>query len=412
MDYERALISKMAQTMGVESLMAHGIETGHFDTKVHQDIYTYSVEHTKRHRTPPSFDLVRSKFPDYGFDSVPDAMTAVLEEFTKQVKRRIAIEEGRELMKAIDDPTRVGKIEEVWAESARRLMQVVPAPSISRFSEMPKRIELYRQLLRTGQLPGIAMGIPAFDQRTLGIQLHELVTIAGWQGTGKTTLGLYVTFQSYIQGKTPMIISLEMEAEALFRKFDVMATNLEYHAVKAMQLGEGDIKKWEQWAERASTAANDIIIIDDIKSCTVDAVHGSIVRYAPDITLVDYVSLMDAPKHASGSMWEKLTHITGGLKQSARTMKTPIVAIAQTNKDSYEGGADLSNISYSRSIGQDSDLVFGLHQTPDMRQNNQMEVRMLKNRDGARCEAKMHWNMARMQFREWGPSDSFGAPGA
>src|SRR5690606_12916251 len=117
-------------------------------------------------------------------------------------------------------------------------------------------------------------------------------------------------------------------------------------------------------------------------------------------------------KHASGSMWEKITYITGGLKQVARTLRIPIIAIAQTNKESYDSGADLSNIAYSRSIGQDSDLVFGLHQSTEMRENDKMEIRMLKNRDGARCTTEMKWKMSTMEFREWSPSDSFGQPGA
>ncbi len=410
-DCERALVGKFVAGLQTEALMGKGIEVEHFETKAHQGIYTFCTAHVRQYRTPPSFEAVRAKFPDYGFDVTNDALEFLVDEFVKKTKRRIAIEELRLLGKVIDDPDRVGQVDEFWAESARRLMQVVPSASTSRFSDMYKRIEAYRKMLKTGVIPGIPMGIPQFDLRTLGIQRHELVTIAGWQGTGKTTLGMFTSFNAYLVGRTPMIISLEMEGDALLRKMDVLATNLEYHAMKAIKLAEGDITQWENWAARAQMASNDIIIIDDMRKCTVDSVHGAMVRYQPDIVLVDYVSLMDAPKSASGSMWEKITHITGGLKQSARTLGIPIIAISQTNKDSYQAGADLSNISYSRSIGQDSDLVFGLHQTPDMREAKQMEVRMLKNRDGQRTDVILHWDMAHMRFREWTPADTFGKPG-
>jgi replicative DNA helicase len=410
-DVERQLISKMVASQQVEKLMGDGVEPTHFEKPEHQKIWTYCADHAKKYGTPPSAAMVKHEFPDYGFDVVTDSLQALFDQFVVQVKRREAISEGRQLMKAIDDPSMVGRIEEIWAESARRLMQVVPGATASRYSDMAKRIQLYKEMLKTGEVPGIPMGIPAFDNRTFGQQPHEMATIAGWQGTGKTTLGLFNMRNAYVhKQKTPLIISLEMEADALFRKFDVMETNFDYHAMKALKLDDKALERWEKAAARARDAKNDIIVLDDMRKCTVDTVYAAMVRYSPDIVLVDYISLMEAPKHASGSMWEKITHITGGLKQAARGLKIPIVAIAQTNKESFESGADLSNISYSRSIGQDSDLVFGLHQTPDMRENKQMEVRMLKNRDGGKCTALMRWEMDTMSFREWNPGDSFGPP--
>lgn len=356
-NWERAVISKCCQNMAVETLMGRGIAVDHFEDRQCREIYAFCVEHVKKYKTPPSFDLVRSKHPDYSFDIVTDAMDAVLDGFTALVKRRTAIEEGRELMKALDDPLQIPRIEEVWAESARRLMQVMPSAEISRYSSMEARMELYKRMLKEGKPPGITMGISAFDQRTLGIQQHELVTIAGWQGTGKTTLGLYTMFEAYKQGKKPLIISLEMEAEALFRKLDVMATHVAYHEMKSLQLDGASMKRWEKEAERVSAAPNDIIVMDAMTRCSPESVHAAMVRHDPDIVLVDYVSLMDAPKQASNSNWEKITYITANLKQIARSLKIPIIAVSQTNKESATDGATLTNISYSRCVPLDTEIL-------------------------------------------------------
>jgi replicative DNA helicase len=177
-----------------------------------------------------------------------------------------------------------------------------------------------------------------------------------------------------------------------------------------MELSEPDVKKWESAAEKASRASNDIIILDDLGRCTVDRVYAEASRWKPDLLAVDYISLLTAPKSAGNQVWERVTYITRELKLLARTLRVPIIGIAQTNIGGASDGATLENIAYSRSVGQDSDLVFGLKDDKEMRANNKMVVRMLKNRDGRLCETEMLWNMERMDFREWkGQVDLFGA---
>lgn len=170
---------------------------------------------------------------------------------------------------------------------------------------------------------------------------------------------------------------------------------------------------WEEAAERVQQVPNDIIAIDDIAHCTVDHVYAKTVKYEPELVTVDYITLMDTSRSAGQSMWEKVTYITQALKQQTRSLKIPMIGIAQTNIDSAEEGAALQNIAYSRSIGQDSDLVIGLHQNQKMREEMQMEARLLKNRDGSVKNTHLLWDMERMRFRPWNEvTDIFNRPGA
>jgi replicative DNA helicase len=233
-----------------------------------------------------------------------------------------------------------------------------------------------------------------------------MISIVGWQNTGKSTLMQWLFFNAYLQGKTPMIISLENSAAELQMKFDAMAIGTSYKSIRACKLPNSLRKQWREYAARADKAKNEIKVVDDVgRSCTVDTVFSMIERYQPDICAIDYVSLMNVPQKHSAN-WEKITFITNNLKQIVKATGCPIVAIAQTNIESATEGAKLENIAFARSIGADSDIVMGLNQTDDMRAKCQMEVRLLKNRQGAKMNADLFWSMEDTVIRPWTPEDT------
>jgi replicative DNA helicase len=409
MDAERLVLSKAIQTGKLEKLVGKGVSTEYFYGKECQEVWDTCVSHIRKYKSSPSLDAVRQKHPDFSFELTSDTFDYVYDNFVKQAKRRTAIEGLRQLAKAVDDPERITNIDEEILLLGGELARMFPEGSAARFSEMEKRIALYEERKASGVTAGIPFGIAAIDEITQGIQSHEFITIAGWQGTGKSTLGLHICFSAYLAGFTPLVISLEMESEAIFAKLDTMATNFKSRALSKLELGEGDVKKWREWAERASSASNDIVVIDNIERATVERVHSIAEQYSPDLLVVDYISLMETP-NSHGAMWEKVTYLTQRLKAIARDpAMPPVIGIAQTNASSVDEGAKLETISYSRSIGQDSDIVLGLYQDKEgkMKSRHEMEVRVLKNRRGEIADTKMYWNPSVGEHREWQLSDMF-----
>lgn len=411
MDAERSLISKILTTGQIESVVSRGVATDHFAQEDCRDVYDTMIAHLLKYRAVPSTNVIRTAHPEFGFDVVTDPLDYIFDEFVKGLKRRKAIESGRRLMQAIDNPEFVATIDEIFLEEARHLTQLLPSPKVAYYSKMFERIDDYKASVDAGETPmGITFGVPVFDEATYGIQSHEFVVVAGWQGLGKSTLAQHMLYNAYLEGKTAMIISLEMESSALLRKWDVMSTQIEYKRLKSLALGREDLDKWEKAAAKAAKAKNDIIILDDLgRNCTVEKVYSEIVRYKPDIVCVDYITLLSTPSHAGQAIWEKVTWLTREFKAMCRSLCTPVIGIVQTNIGSVESGATLDTIAYSRSIGQDADIVLGLHQDKDgkMHAQKKMEVRLLKNRDGEKTQVDMFWNPAKMEFREWRPADMF-----
>lgn len=406
MDYEKALINKVCQTGRLQDLMLLGVGVTHFEDETHQNIWSFMTDHLKKYKQPPSYTTVRQQFPYHDFEIVDESIVYLQEQFFKQIKRRSAIDAIRDLASAVDDEEQVGQIDELFLEQSRRLAQTFPSTSVARFSEIDRRIEEYE----TGEeyARGIKMGIPAFDDITLGIQSHEYVTISGWSGTGKSTLAQWALYNAYIHGETPMLISLEMESRNLLRKWDTMATNFNYQRLKEHKLNDNELERWKKKAIDINKKENDIIILDQVYKCTVDRVYAEMVRWKPSIVCIDYISLMDTQRASGNSNWEKIMYLTQSLKQISRTLKIPIIGVAQTNRDSATSGAKLDNIAWSVAIIQDSDIVIGLHSDEEMKKNKQMEIRMLKNRDGMTLDTTFKWDMETMSFHPWTLKDEFG----
>ncbi len=407
MDYERKLINATAQRSNVESLLLDGISEAHFEDEENVAIFNFMTDHFRRYKTSPSLDVVKEEFPNHLFETESDTLQFLKDEFLKVVKRRYAMQAIWDLAEAVDDKELVGDIDSLFLEKSRELAQIVPVTQLSKFSDMDKRILAYE----SGEevYDGIQMGIPDFDFLTSGIQPHEYVTISGFSGTGKSTLAQWMLFNAYMQGKTPMYISLEMEAKALLRKWDTMAMNFEYQRLKRQRLSEEDLARYKEKATAVRDAANDIIILDDVAGCTVDRVYAELTRYQPDILCIDYITLMDTPRSAGGTqMWEKVVTLTRQLKQTSRTLGIPIIGVAQTNRSGYQTGAQLDNIAFSQGIVNDSDIILGLG-APDeeSKKNNKMTVRLLKNRDGRVEETNLLWKMETMEFGPWKDAYAF-----
>jgi len=404
-DTEKLLIDKIAHTGSVDKILIAGIDEEAFKKEEYRDIFLFIVAHFRRYKVSPTLQTIKEKFPEHLFEISQDSLDYLKDELINSIKRRAAMDALYDLAESIDDPEQIPIIDYLFLEKARELTQLSPGSIYSSFKDMDKRIEEYEKGDIFNQ--GIEMGIPEIDFLTSGIQPHEYITIAGYSGTGKSTLAQYVLHNSYMQGKTPMYISLEMEAKALFRKWDTMTVNFEYNRLKRGTLHQNDIDRWREAAEIIRAGENDMIVLDDVRGCTVDRVYAELTRHNPDLLCIDYISLMDTTKSQGTQLWEKVTNITQQLKQISRSLKIPIIGVAQTNRSGYNDGARMDNMAFSQSIVNDSDIILGLHQDEEMKESKKMELRLLKNRDGQTAECNLLWKMKTMEFKPWTETYAF-----
>lgn len=403
MDIERALLGKALHAGQLEDLVTRGIEVDHFSSGECREVFDSALDHLRKYQVPPSVDAMRDEHPDFVMELTTDSTDFLIDKFVNQVKRRKAIQLGEAYAEAIEDPDQVGNIEEVAMEMATTLMEIVPQPRIGRYSESDERREEYNRKKEAGEeeIWGLKMGVPSIDNLTMGLKPSELGVVVAWQGVGKSLFMQNWAWNMYLQDRTPLYISLEMSKEELYERWDAMAMTVEHHALISCTLPDADVERWEEVAQKAreTRAERDILVIDDLGSCTPDRVLAETRRYQPDAVFVDYLELMDSPRN-NDQGWREIDMIGRDLKRNARVLKTPVVVAAQTNIGDGGQGPTLSNISY-KSTGKHANIMIGLHRDEEMEARKKMEVRLLKNRRGrGRTTTEMHWNPEIMEFRE------------
>lgn len=408
MDYESRLLSKAVQSGGLENLIASGISLRHFNNPQNEELWGYLLNHVDKYKTQPSFEEVKDNFKDYEFEVVTDSFDYVKDKFIAQLKRREATAALFDLGEIIDSNNHdeLMNIDELFLDRSRDLANILPTTKAAKFSSMKDRIAQYKRDQELGVQNGMPFGIPSLDKYTLGLMDYEHVVVAGPTGLGKTTLGLYLQLNHFFAGYTPMIISLEMSDEEIYKKLDGMAADLKQQAIQAMTLGEDEMGRWEAMADKIDRLENDIIVID-VDNATPEKIYAEASRWNPDVIMVDYIQLLDAPRHIKES-YKQIGHISKQMKRIARQLKIPVYGLSQTNSESFTEGAKLGNVSESRAITHNADIVLGLHQDEEMEPIQKLELRILKNRRGqARKKIQMLWDHENSDYREWKPEDEF-----
>ena len=135
------------------------------------------------------------------------------------------------------------------------------------------------------------------------------------------------------------------------------------------------------------------------------------------LILVDYLTLMK-PETPSGNRVEDVSQISRGLKQLARELNVPLIAVSQLNR-AVEARPDkrplLSDLRDSGQVEADSDAVLMLYRDdyydPDSERPGELDIIVRKNRQG-RLGAITTEIDSRLRYRELNKAaPSLGADG-
>ena len=130
----------------------------------------------------------------------------------------------------------------------------------------------------------------------------------------------------------------------------------------------------------------------------VQALAAKIDRLRPDIVFLDGLYLMRDDRGEIG--WAGITNITRDLKQLALRKQIPIVVTSQLNRGAANRRASLANLAFSDSIGMDADVVIALFQDQQLRDDDKLIVKLIKQREGFQLEFTIRWDLSDMVFDE------------
>ena len=352
--------------------------------RTHNDIWTFIRNYFEHNSATPPLDLVVDKFRDFqpiqGIGAtkhhLEELQTEYLNDSLKDIIRTAASDvqsgNGNE---ALDNL--ITKTSELKKNtSAIRDIDVTDLESAIAYFENVKEQKALG-------ISGIKTGLPGFDNYLpAGIMPGQLGVFLAYPGIGKSWLALYFAVQAWKQGKSPMIISLEMsETEVRNRVFTIMGEGLWSH--RKISNGEIELDMLKSWHAKNLAGKPEFHIIsnDQGGEITPSVLRGKIDQYKPDFVIVDYLQLM-SPNQKADNETVRMKNLSRELKLMAIGEEIPLIAISSATPDDVN---DLSSVptlgqtAWSRQIAYDADWVLALGRATN---SDVIECAFRKNRNG------------------------------
>ena len=359
---EARVISALLEDKQMHVLLQANVENL---LRTHNDIWNFIRLYFENNGSVPPVSLVVEKFRDFqpvaGIGAtkhhLEELQTEYLNDSLKDILRSAAGEvQGGEGTKALDEL--ITKTSELKKNtSAIRDIDATDLESaIAYYENVQKQKE-------NGQL-GIKTNLPGFDNYLpSGIMPGQLGVFLAYPGIGKSWMALYFAVQAWKQGKSPLVISLEMsETEVRNRVFAIMGEGVWSH--RKLSNGEVELDMLKSWHKNKVEGRPEFHIIsnDNGGEVTPSVIRGKIDQYKPDFVIVDYLQLM-SPNQKSDNETVRMKNLSRELKLMAISEEVPIIAISSATPDDVKdlsSAPTLGQTAWSRQIAYDADWVMAL----------------------------------------------------
>jgi len=277
--------------------------------------------------------------------------------------------------------------------------------------------------LRDGKsLLGNTTGFADLDKQTTGWHPGELTILAARPGVGKSAMASSMILNMTTpprdgSGELPDAVyfhSCEMPREDIALRMVCSLASVEFKKLRLNQLVRTD---WDRLFAAVADLARRAIFVDDKPAVTVAEFRSNIRKIKREIeqgrvkakelvlAAVDYLQLM---KGEQGQGREReIASLTYGLKNTAKTEKVPVLALAQLNRDvERRTGAkgkrpQLSDLRESGAAEQDADNILFIYREGyyDKEANNEGEIIIGKQRNGPTCTVLVAFDGPTMTYK-------------
>ena len=284
--------------------------------------------------------------------------------------------------------------DEALDEAERAIFEVSQSRSTGDFQTIATVIDRFFDTItelqeKRGTIVGVPTGYVDLDRLTGGLQRSDLIILTARPSVGKTALALGMAYGAAIQHKrTVGLFSLEMSADQLVQRLLATETGVDSHRLR---LGQIDDAEWDRISRAFGKLSEANVFIDDSAALSVMDVRTKARRlqaeHGVDLIVIDYLQLMSSKR--TDNRVQEISEISRGLKQLARELNVPVVALSQLSR-AVETRSDhrpmLSDLRESGSIEQDADVVMLIYREeiydPNTEKKGIAEVHIAKHRNG------------------------------
>jgi len=277
---------------------------------------------------------------------------------------------GRELVQNAEE--NLAELGQVGFQNAFARVGVVVSSELERLDEA-RRLGL--------SATGLSTGFRKLNDLTAGLHKGDLYIIAARPGHGKSSLVMNIAANVARPGEDGVgVFSLEMPKEQIALRLACSERGIDSASVRRNVLNN------DQFAELRQAAvdlAQMPLWVDDTAAISLLELRARTRKLQRDLTAgrmsvpckrlglvcVDYLQLMRGVRDRGDSREQEIGSISRGLKQLAKDLNIPVIALSQLNRDTEKQGKDhrpkLSSLRESGNIEQDADSVWFIYR-PDM----------------------------------------------
>ncbi len=240
------------------------------------------------------------------------------------------------------------------------------------------RIKLLKSMGNT-TLIGVNTGFKGLNRKTNGFGKGDLIVIAARPAMGKTSFVLNITKKAIDRGEGVAFFSLEMPAEQLMLRMLSTETSI---PLQKLRVGDLNDEEWSRFSDATNEMQKKKLFVDDDGFATIHHVRSKLRKLKaqnPEISMaiIDYLQLMSGDSREGRQ--QVISEISRGLKQLARELDIPILALSQLNRgvESRDNKRPLlSDLRESGSIEQDADIVMFIYRDDVYREAIEKEKEM------------------------------------
>jgi len=216
------------------------------------------------------------------------------------------------------------------------------------------------------EVTGLASGFKDLDKLTAGFQPSNLVILAARPSMGKSAFALEIANHVAVDLQTPCaFFSLEMSRQEVAQRLICSRGKVDAHHIRTGKLSKDD---WPRLAQACGQLESAPLYVDDTPALSLLELRAraqTLKRREPNLGLVvvDYLQLMTTGR-SEESRLQEVSSISRGLKEIAKDLDLPVVALSQLNRSPeqrHDKRPMLSDLRESGSIEQDADLVMFLY---------------------------------------------------
>ena len=326
----------------------------------------------------------------------------------------------RNLINAGQDIAEIGfsnpeSVDEALDQAEKKIYQVTQSPTAQKFVAIKDTLgEAWSRLehlhATKDEIRGVKTGYPALDNLLAGFQKSDLIILAARPSMGKTSLALDLARHAATKYKVPVgFFSLEMSAQQLVDRMVAAEAK-----VDAWKLRTGRLSTDEEFAlvqESLGRLGEAPIYIDDQPGNNILKMRSAARRLKNEhglgLIVVDYLQLMvPTQSRSSDNLVQQVTEISRSLKNLARELDVPVLALSQLSRAVEQRGGKprLSDLRDSGSIEQDADVVMFIHREDKMNKDkesdrpNIAEILVEKHRNGPTGMVELYFDAKRTTF--------------